>query len=189
MSTLRSLSPAAIVALLLTGPAQADEQPQLHPTRDVDIIYDVTRPQEPKVRERVRWLASEGLERIDGADKSSTIFNRSAHEITLLTPANRTYRKLEGTQGRPPEPEGGVSLKRGSAAVIAGLRCVDWSWTDDVEMHTVCATPDGILLRHIVDGQTVRLARSVSYAQQNAELFQVPPGYAPALAPEGGAGD
>jgi hypothetical protein len=194
MSNLRSLSPAAVlspavVALLLTGPAPAEERPQLHPTRDVDIIYDVTRPQEPKVRERVRWLASEGLERVDGADKSSTIFNRSAHEITLLTPANRTYRKLDGTQGRPPEPGAGVSLKRGDAAVIAGLQCVDWSWTDDVETHTVCATSDGVLLRHSVDGRIVRLARSVSYARQNAKLFQVPPDYAPALAPEGGAGD
>jgi hypothetical protein len=60
MSPLRNLPPLTLMGLLLAGfPAQAGERPQLFPTRDVDIIYDVTRPQEPKYRERVRWLASE----------------------------------------------------------------------------------------------------------------------------------
>ena len=186
MSHLRSLPPTAVLALLLVGsPPRADERPQLFPTRDVDITYDVTRPQKPKIRERVRWLASQGVERIDGRDKSSTIFDLNKHEITLITPANRTYRKLEGEQGRPPQPPADASLKRGNEAIIAGLRCIDWSWTDDVETHTVCATADGVLLRHVVDGQTVRQARSVTYRQQSADLFQVPPDYAPALAPEG----
>jgi len=37
-----------------------------------------------------------------------------------------------------------------------------------------------------VDGQTVMQARSVKYGPQKAELFQVPPIYTPALAPDGG---
>jgi hypothetical protein len=186
---LSSLILAAGLALPPVGLSlRAQERPQLSPTRDVDIVYEVTRPKEPKISERVRWLASEGLERIDGPDKSTTIFNRGAHEITLVTPANRTYRKLDGEQGRPPAPATDAVLKRGDDAVIAGLHCVDWSWADEVEMHTVCATADGVLLRHVVDGQIVRQARSVRYGQQDAELFQVPPDYAPALAPEGSLG-
>jgi hypothetical protein len=43
-------------------------------TRDVDITYDVTLPSQPRVRERVRWLAAEQLERVDGPHKSTTIF-------------------------------------------------------------------------------------------------------------------
>ena len=66
--------------------------------------------------------------------------------------------------------------------------CVDWSWTEDVETHTVCLTSDGVLLRLVVDGNKVIEARSVSYGQQRPELFEVPPGYEPALAPEGGPG-
>jgi hypothetical protein len=50
----------------------------------------------------------------------------------------------------------------------------------------VCITADGVLLRFLVDGQIVSEARSVSYGPQPAELFQVPAGYAPLLAPEGG---
>jgi hypothetical protein len=187
MSNARSLSPIpALAALLLVGPAAiATDQPKLLPTRDVDITYEVTRPQQLKVRERVRWLAGDHLERVDASGRSATIFDRNAHEVTLLTPANRTYRKLDGAPRRPLEPEPGAILKRGSDAVVAGLPCTDWSWTEDVETHTVCVTADGVMLRLVVDGQTFVEARSVKYAPQKAELFQVPRGYAPALAPEG----
>ncbi len=190
MSDLCRLPSAAVVILvLLVGcPSWADETPQLQPTRDVDISYDVTRPQQPKIRERVRWLAAEHLERVDGPDKSTTIFDRSADEITLLMPASRSYRKLVGVARRPPAPEAGAVLKRGDVVVVAGLHCTDWSWTgEDLIVHVVCLTPDGVLLRLVIDGQTIMQARSVSYGSQRAELFQVPPDYTPALAPEGGA--
>jgi hypothetical protein len=186
MVKLRSLPPTAVLALLLTA-AEAQDPPKLLPTRDVDITYDVTRPQQPKIRERVRWLTSDHLERVDGAGRATTIFDRSAHEITLLAPANRTYRKLDGAPRRPLEPEPGAVLKRGQDAVVAGLPCTDWSWVEDVESHTVCATADGVILRLVIDGQTFFEARSVKYAPQKAELFQVPRDYAPALAPEGAA--
>jgi hypothetical protein len=190
MSHLRSLPPtAAVLALLLMGcPMHAEEEPPLLPTRDVDITYDVTRPQQPKIRERVRWSASQHLERIDGPDKSTTIFDHAAQEITLLVPKSRSYRKLEGKPRRPPEPETGAVLKRGNESVVAGLHCVDWSWTADVETHTVCMTPDGVLLRLMIDGQTVMQAHSVRYGAQSADLFQIPRDYSPALAPEGSTG-
>ncbi len=189
MTNSRTLPPTAALALVLVGPvAWAEEQPQFLPTRDVDITYDVIRPsQTKKIRERVRWLAGGHLERIDGPDRSTTILDHSADEITLLTPARRTYSKLAGAPRRPLDPEPGTALKRGNEAIVAGLHCVDWSWTEDVETHTVCATADGVLLRLIVDGKTIKEARSVSYARQGPELFQVPPGYTPALAPDGSA--
>ena len=188
MTKLRTPSPLAVLVLVLAGSAiGAAEQPELLPTHDVDITYDVTRPLRRNIRERVRWLAGEHLERIDGPDRSTTILNRKAHEITLLVPARRAYTKLEGAPRRPLDPEPGAELKRGNELVVAGLPCVDWSWTEDVETHTVCATADGVLLRLIVDGKTVIQARSVSYGPQAVELFQAPPGYTPALAPDGSA--
>jgi hypothetical protein len=177
---------AAIASALLTS-AWAEERPQLLPTRDVDITYDVTRSQRPKVRERVRWLAGEHLERAESSGRSITIFDRNAHEVTLLIPANRTYRKLDGAPRRRSEPDPDAVLKRGSGAAIAGLSCTEWSWTEDVETHTICATADGVMLRLIVDGLIVIEARTVTYAPQRAALFRVPPDYTPALAPDGGA--
>jgi len=188
---LRRVVSTAAFALLLTGsPLGAEEQrPPLLPTRDVDIVYEVTRPQQPTIRQRARWSAGEHRERVDGSDKATTIFDHAAKEITLLIPASRTYRKLDGTPRQPGEPEDGVALERGAESVVAGLHCVDWSWRQDVETHTVCLTPDGVLLRLVVDGKTIKQARSVSYARQAAELFQMPKGYTPALAPEGGPGE
>jgi len=176
----------AVLIVLLTGPAcRAEEQPKLVPTRDVDVRYDVTRPQQPKVRERVRWLAGEHLERVDASGRSTSIFDRDAHVVTLLTPATRTFRKLDKAPRRPSEPEPDALLKRGGEAVVAGLACTDWSWTEDGETHSVCVTADGVMLRLVVDGQTLIEARSVKYASQKADLFRVPANYTPALAPEG----
>lgn len=171
------------------APSWSEERPQLLPTRDVDITYEVTWPQQPKSRERVRWSAGEHLERVDGADRSTTIVDHSGSEITLLIPARRTYRKLERAPRGPAEPEPGIVLKRGAESVIAGLRCVDWSWTEETETHTACVTADGVLLRLAVDADTVMQARSVTYGPQRAELFRVPLGYTPALAPEGETGE
>ncbi|HXD13349.1 MAG TPA: hypothetical protein VNU65_04160 [Xanthobacteraceae bacterium] len=184
----RSLLPEAALALLLLGqPARAQAQPPLAPTRDVDITYEVTRPHQARIRERVRWLAAEHLERIDGPDRSVTIIDRQGDEITLLIPATRTYRKLEGTPRRPMEPEAHAVLSRGGESAVAGQRCLEWSWIEDIEARTVCVTADGVALSLVVDGKTVMEARSVSYGRQNPELFKTPPDYMPALAPEGGA--
>ena len=66
MAHIRRVLPTAVLASLLIGKAGAEKPPQLLPTRDVDIIYDVTLPSQPRVRERVRYLAAELLERVDG---------------------------------------------------------------------------------------------------------------------------
>jgi hypothetical protein len=95
-------------------------------------------------------------------------------------------------RGRPKKrmsPPEGVELKRGGEFTIAGVACTDWSWMDDVELHTACLTLDGVLLRLRIDGKIVAEARSVLYAPQPSQLFEVPPGYTPALAPEGVPGD
>ena len=188
MSHLRRIFPVTALTLLLLGsPPRAEEQPQLSPTRDVDITYKITQQRQKPITERVRWSAGEQLERVDGPNKSSSIFDHNARVDTLLNGASRTYRKLENAPRQLLEPEPGAVLKRGSDAVVAGLPCTDWSWTEDVEKHTVCVTADGVVLRLVIDeSKTVMEARSVRYASQPAELFRVPPSYAPALAPEGG---
>jgi hypothetical protein len=183
----RSRAAGAVALLVLASPLYADERPQLVPSRDVDITYQVSQPEQRAVRQRVRWLASEGLERIDGSDKSVTIIDRKGGEVTLLTPRTRTFRKLAGTSRQPMEPDQDAVLRRGGETTVAGQHCTEWSWVDDGETHTLCATADGVALRLVVGGKTVIEARSVNYRPQPAELFKVPPGYAPALAPEGGA--
>jgi len=182
----RSRAAGAVALLVLGSPLHADERPQLVPSRDVDITYEVSQPKQRAIPQRVRWLASERLERIDGSDKSVTIIDRNGGEVTLLTPRTRTYRELAGASRQPMEPDQDAVLRRGGEATVAGQRCTEWSWVEDGETHSLCATADGVALRLIVGGKTAIEARSVSYRPQPAELFKVPPGYAPALAPEGG---
>jgi hypothetical protein len=178
----RRFLPAVAIAALLAAPAPPRaEEPPLSPTRDVDITYKVSRPRARPISERVRWSAAAHLERMDGPKRSTSISDRQAHEVTLLNGATRTYTKLEGTPRRRSEPDKDAVLKRGGELVVAGQRCVEWSWTEDVETHTICVTPDGVLLRLVVDAETVMEARSVRYRPQPPELFRVPTNYAPAL--------
>ena len=138
------------------------------------------------ILERRRWLSSQHLRRVDGPDKSATIFDQSRGELTILNAANHTYLTLEGPAAKRMSPGKVTVLKRGSEFKIAGLTCIDWSWTDDTEMHIACLTEDGVLLRLIIDDLVVAKALSAVYAPQPPELFEVPPDYEPALAPGGG---
>ena len=99
------------------------------------------------------------------------------------------YLRPMGAATRRMSPPEDAKLKHGGEFTIAGVVCIDWSWMDDTELHTACLTPDGVLLRLLIDGKIVAEARSVVYAPQPPELFEIPPGYEPALAPEGGPGD
>lgn len=187
MNLVRTLSlAAALSVMVVSSPPHTEEQPQTAPTRDVDITYQITRPGQPAVVERRRWLASQHLRRVDGPDKSATIFDQGTGELTVLNAANHTYVMLEGPAAKRMSPQNVTTLKRGGEYKIAGLNCIDWSWMDDTEMHIACLTPDGVLLRLVIDGQIVAEARSVLYAPQPPELFEVPPGYEPALALGGG---
>jgi hypothetical protein len=190
MNLLRYMPLVASLSLVAVGspPRSEEQQPQTTPIRDVDISYQIRRPGQPVIIERRRWLASQQLRRVDGPDKSTTIFDQNRGEFTLLNPVNRTYRMLEGLPRRPMAPQKGTMLKGGSESKIAGLSCTDWSWIADTETHTACLTPDGVLLRVVIDGHVMQ-ARSVLYAAQPPELFEVPSGYEPALAPEGGLSD
>jgi hypothetical protein len=189
MSRVRDLLLIAALSFATAGTSSPadDQQQQALPTRDVDVTYQITWPDQPAIVERRRWSTSARLERVDGSDKSISIFDRNADDLTLLNLANHTYRKLASGQRQSGEKD--PASKRVGESVVAGFRCLDWTWMDDTERHTACLTSDSVLLRLVVNGRTVMQATSVSYQQQPAELFQVPQDYEPALAPEGGAGD
>ena len=84
MYLVRTLSMvAALSAAVVSSPPHSEEQqPQTAPTRDVDVTYQITRPDQPVILERRRWLASQHLRRVDGPNKSATIFDQSSGELT-----------------------------------------------------------------------------------------------------------
>ena len=187
MVGLRWFGSMAVLTVLLAGSAsRAEEQPKLLPTRDVDVRYDVTRPQQPKVRERVRWLAGEHLERVDASGRSTSIFDRDAHVVTLAHAGDPDVPEI----GSGPAPAVGAGAGRRASSAAPRRSSRDCLAPTGLgrrtgKQHTVCATADGVILRLIVDGQTLIEARSVKYGPQKADLFRVPANYTPALAPEG----
>jgi len=173
-----SIPSAAAFIFALSGLLRAaEQQPLFLPSRDVSVTYDVTWSDKPSVRERMSWSAGERLERIDGPS-STIIFDRKAKEVVLLNPASHAYSVLDGLPRWAVEPRRSTGVTRGADFVIAGLRCTDWSWTDDEETHAACVTPDGVVLRLIVDGQTKLKALSVIYGPQSPALFDIPSGFA-----------
>jgi hypothetical protein len=114
------------------------------------------------------------------------LIDEKAKQVILLNDASRTYNQMDGGSPWPmATPQEPIAFKRRGESVVAGLRCTDWSWTDDWEARVACITVDGALLRLAVDGKTTVEARSVSYSVQDTEIFLIPPGYAPAvMAPE-----
>jgi hypothetical protein len=174
-----SLPLAVALIRAFTGSLCAAEQPPLFlPSRDVSVIYVVTWSDKPGVQERMSWSAGQRLERVDGP-WSTIIFDRQAKEIVLLNPATRAYSVLDGVPRWAIEPQPRSRVTRGANFVIAGLRCISWSWMDDdEERHVACVTHDGVVLRLIIDGQTKLEALSVIYGPQSPELFDIPPGYA-----------
>jgi hypothetical protein len=186
----RFLRLAATLSMVAAGvPLRAQEpSPQTAPSRDVDITYMIVRPDQRLITDRRRWLAEQHLRRIDGPHGSASIFDLTSGELTLLNHSAHTYRTLQGAATKRMSPPEGVALRRGGESKIAGVTCIDWSWIDATELHTACMTPDGVLLRLVIDGKVVAEARTVLYAPQPREIFEVPLGYEPALAPEGSPG-
>lgn len=179
---------AGLAALALTGSiAAAQDRPNLLPTRDVDITYQVTRPGEPRLRERVRWKAADGLERVDIPGGAISIFDHKTHYVTVLERQSHSYLKLESPSRGPIEPDPNAPLTRGGEANVAGLGCTVWNWInpEDQKPFSVCVTNDGVPLRLREDGQTVAEAVSVQYRKLKPATFEVPSGYEPSLSSEG----
>lgn len=176
-----------LAALALAGGvAWAQDRPKLIPTRDVDITYRITRPDEPTVHERVRWLAASQLERVDIPGGATSIFDHKTHYVTVLSHQTHSYLKLKSLARGPVEPDPDAQLTRGGSATVAGLRCSIWNWInpEDQKPFSACVTDDGVPLRLVQDGKTVAQAVSVQYRTLEPATFEVPSGYEPSLASE-----
>ncbi len=173
-------------AVLTAVSARADDRPKLLPDRDVDITYLVSDRSDKPIKQRVRWLAADHLQRIDGPGSTVILADRTTTYITILSPRTKSYLKVE-------EPAGGLfatdkagSFTRSGMSTVAHLPCNEWAWTDasTQKPRTLCATEDGVMLRTTEDGRTLIEAATVTYRQVKPQTFQIPNGYEPILVPD-----
>ena len=140
------------------------------------------------LRERVRWKAADELERVDIPGGATSIFDHKTRYVTVLERDSHSYLKLPSRARGPVEPDRDAPLTRGGEADVAGLHCVVWNWInpEDQTPYSACVTDDGVPLRLREEGQTVAEAVSVRYGDLKPTLFEVPSGYEPSVASEGG---
>jgi hypothetical protein len=161
------------------------DQPQLRPSRDVDITYSSTAAGAPRdgrrLEQRVRWLAGAQTMRIDPPTTGLfVIIDYVAKRMSVVRAADRSVTEMaapDDTTGVGGNTGAGGYVRRGEDTV-AGLACTDWETHDrDGRLAVLCVTADGVTLRAGVDGQTLVSAVSVQYTPQDPADFRVPADY------------
>jgi len=182
------IRPVPIIAavLLVVTAAFAQDKPNLLPERDVDITYRATTISEKPIKQRVRWLAVNHMQRIDGPGGAVSIANRTTAYITILNSRTKTYVKLEEASDGPFKVDPTASFVQGSKSAVANLPCTEWSWVDasTQKPRMLCVTDDGVMLRMTEDGHVLFEATNVTYRRANPHTFEVPSDYQPTLVPD-----
>ncbi|AHJ65581.1 hypothetical protein [Granulibacter bethesdensis] len=192
---------ALFVALgLLAACAQAGEQPVLQCAHDTDITYRIQHDG-AMTTERVRWLASRQIQRIDPPQGGLyMLINRADMHIALVDPLRHGVLDIEASDPRPQvvgkskmpeiEPLSGAATpemqyEKAGSRVVDGLPCTEWVVTADGKTATpktapaaMCMTSDGMLLQVRIGEQIVAQAVSVSAEKLDADLFKIPASYA-----------
>ena len=177
-----------ILALLaVAAPARADDTPMIHPSRDVAVGYrSGGTPQgpaaDPGAVVTMRFSSKSGRIRIDGASgRGYAILDPDAGKMTMVMEERHMYVE------RPADPgmvamfkATNASFKKTGSDTIAGVACTIYDATFNEHSGQICLTNDGVMLRARsadADRQRELEAVTVSYADQPADLFEVPAGY------------
>lgn len=155
-------------------------QPQLRPTRDVDVTYALDTGGGPSLRERLRWDVTAEKLRIDPPTAGLyVIIDLKARRMSTVRAADQTVIETAAPPGATGLSDSAApGATRQGESVVAGLACTNWSVTDAAgEPMTVCLTQDGVLLQARTATRTLLTATSVQYGPVDPEAYQVPAGY------------
>ena len=180
--------PVSIIsaALLIATAALAQDKPNLLPERDVDITYRVTTILEKPIKQRVRWLATKHIQRIDSPGGAVSLADRTTTYVTILNSRTKTYVRLEEASDGPLKVNPTASFTRGSKSTVISLTCNEWSWVDVSTQNprTLCVTDDGVMLRMTENDHVLLEAITITYRHANPRTFEVPSDYQPTLVPD-----
>lgn len=180
--------PFLILTLIAVAlPALADDAPMIHPSRDVAVEYrSGGTPQGPAAAPgpvvTMRFSSKTGRIRIDGASGHGyVILDPGAGLMTMVMEERHMYVERAADPGMIAMFKAtNVAFKKTGSDTIAGLACTTYDATFNAHPGQVCVTGDGVMLRARsadTDRQRELEAVSVTYADQAADLFEVPAGY------------
>ncbi|WP_424810818.1 hypothetical protein [Roseococcus sp. YIM B11640] len=166
---------------LLAVPAMAQERPAFFPERDVAVVYRLGGSEGISREVAASWSASRQMLRVEMPGIGWSVLNRRAQTGFIIIEGSRRVTAMPPDMLRRqlgPSPR--VRFTRRGQDRVAGEGCTVWAFRDRSTEGTLCVTPDGLLLRSdaISDGVRGSIeAVAVSYADQGAVSFAVPPGY------------
>ena len=180
---------AAVMAIALSLPAQAQEAPRLFPSRDVAVTYRATSGG-PMQEIAIAWAAAARLMRIELPGMGYTIADFAGQKGFMvmqipqpmvmdipMAQAAAHMRALETAR-----------FTRLGADRVAGIACTNWRHESSQGSGTGCFTDDGVLLRSQGAAQGMQgglEALNVTYGAQDVARFQRPAG-APSMQMPGG---
>jgi hypothetical protein len=179
---MRSLLALTLAVLGLSGPAGAQDRPNMIPTRDVAIIYRATAEGGvPPVEVWMSWLSARRLLRTDTPGVAWSVADHANGTGFIVMEEARRVMDMPPVVIRHqlgPTPE--ARFTREGTDRVAGHGCTTWRYEDTGSEGRVCLTADGVMLRTrgTMSGITGGMeAIRVTYAAQDAARFELPEGY------------
>jgi hypothetical protein len=186
---MRNAIAAALIATLPVA-AQAQDRPQIFPTRDVAVTYRVA-GQGQAAEMTLIWSAAQRLMRMNMPQGMGYMVadQRNQRAFMVMEPT-RMIMDVPAQQAAGPQRElENARFTRGGTEKIAGYDCTVWRYQSASGQGEACITSDGVMLRGAGAargaGNGRMEATRVVYAAQDASLFRRPQGYQTMQIPQG----
>lgn len=185
---MRTTIAAALIATLPLA-AQAQDRPQIYPTRDVAVTYRVS-GQGQGAELTMQWLAAQRLMRMNmPGGVGYMVADHQNQRGFMVMEAMRTIMDVPMQQAAGVQRDlQNANFTRGGTAKIAGTDCTIWRYQGQAQSGEACITADGVMLRAqgSAQGQQGQMeAVSVAYGAQDPTQFQRPQGYQTMQMPQG----
>lgn len=188
---MRHAAAAALIAALPAA-AQAQERPQIFPTRDVAITYRVSGGGAAGEM-TMHWSAAARLMRMNMPEGAGYMVADHANQRGFMVmEAMRMIMDVPMQQAAGYQKQfENARFTRGDTERVAGTECTVWRYQGAAQSGEACITADGVMLRShgSAQGQQGRMeAVRVVYGPQDPALFRRPQGYQAMQMPGGTPG-
>lgn len=182
-----AVAAALLVALPLA--AQAQDRPQIYPTRDVAVAYRVS-GQGQGAELTLQWSAAQRLMRMNmPGGVGYMVADHQNQRGFMVMEAMRTIMDVPMDQAAGAQQAmENANFTRGGTEKIAGTDCTVWRYQGRDQNGEACITADGVMLRAqgSAQGQQGRMeAVRVTYGTQDPAQFRRPQGYQSMQVPQG----
>jgi hypothetical protein len=181
----------ALAAALLTLPvaAQAQDRPQIFPTRDVAVTYRVA-GQGQQSELTMLWSAATRMMRMNlPGGAGFMVADHQNQRGFMVMEQMRTIMDVPMAQAAGVQRDFETArFTRGGTEKIAGNDCTVWRYQGASQSGEACITADGVMLRAqgAAQGQQGRMeAVRVQFGPQDGALFRRPQGYQTMQMPQG----